>query len=68
MAAEAVAMQRKLSIKKEDMMIAELEAGGMQVNRDVDGAAFQKAVQPVWSAFVAKNGDEMIKKIEAAAK
>jgi tripartite ATP-independent transporter DctP family solute receptor len=67
-AAEAVAMQRKLSIKKEDMMIAELEAGGMQVNRDVDGAAFQKAVQPVWSAFVAKNGDEMIKKIEAAAK
>jgi tripartite ATP-independent transporter DctP family solute receptor len=67
-AAESVAMQRKLSIAKEDEMIAELEADGMKVNRDVDGAAFQAAIQPVWSAFIAKNGDAMIKKIEAAAK
>lgn len=66
-AAEAVAMQRNLSIAKEDKMIAQLEAGGMKVNRDVDGAAFQKAIQPVWSAFIAKNGDTMIKKIETAA-
>jgi len=67
-AAEAVAMQRKLSISKEDKMIASLEAGGMKVNRDVDGAAFQAAIQPVWSAFIAKNGNDMINKIEAAAK
>lgn len=66
--AEAVAMQRELSIAKEDKMIAELEAGGMKVNRDVDGAAFQAAIQPVWSAFIATNGDDMVKKIEAAAK
>jgi len=65
-AAEAVAMQRQLSIEKEDKMIAELEAGGMKVNRDVDGAAFQTVVKPVWDAFIAKNGDDMIKKIEAA--
>ncbi|UGA54876.1 TRAP transporter substrate-binding protein [Vibrio sp. VB16] len=67
-AAEAVAMQRQLSIEKEDKMIAELEAGGMEVNRDVDGAAFQKAIAPVWKAFIEVNGDEMVKKIAAAAK
>lgn len=67
-AAEAVAMQRELSIAKEDKMIEELQAGGMEVNRDVDGAAFQKAIKPVWSAFIAENGDDMIKKIEAEVK
>ncbi len=67
-AAEAVAMQRKLSIAKEDKMIADLESQGMKVNRDVDGAAFQESVKPVWSAFIKQNGDEMIKKIAAASK
>ncbi|CAH0528877.1 DctP family TRAP transporter solute-binding subunit [Vibrio hippocampi] len=66
--AEAVAMQRKLSIEKEDEMIAELESQGMQVNRDVDGAAFQQAIQPVWNAYIEKNGDAMINKIKVAAK
>lgn len=66
--AEAVAMQRKLSIEKEDKMIAELEAGGMNVNRDVDGAAFQAAIKPVWSAFIKANGDDMVNKIAAASK
>lgn len=66
--AEAVAMQRKLSIEKEDKMIAELEAGGMSVNRDVDGAAFQAAIKPVWSAFIKANGDDMVNKIAAASK
>lgn len=67
-AAEAVAMQRKLSIAKEDQMIAQLEAGGMKVNRDVNGKAFQQAIQPVWNAYVAKNSDDMIKKIKLASK
>jgi len=66
--AEAVAMQRELSIAKEDKMIAELESYGMKVNRDVDGAAFQDAVTPVWAAFIAENGDEMINKIKNASK
>jgi tripartite ATP-independent transporter DctP family solute receptor len=67
-AAEAVKMQRELSIAKEDKMIAELESHGMTVNRDVDGAAFQETVKPVWNAFIEKHGDVMIKKIEAASK
>jgi tripartite ATP-independent transporter DctP family solute receptor len=67
-AAEAVAMQRQLSIKKEDSMIADLEAQGMKVNRDVDGAAFQAAVKPVWAAFIKENGDAMVNKILAASK
>ncbi len=66
--AEAVAMQRKLSIEKEDKMITQLEAQGMQVNRDVDRAAFQQAIQPVWNAYIEKNGDTMINKIKVAAK
>lgn len=67
-AKEAVDMQRKLSIAKEDKMIAELEAGGMQVNRDVDGAAFQAAVKPVWNAFIEEHGDKMVNDILAASK
>ncbi len=66
--AEAVAMQRELSIAKEDEMIAELESHGMSVNRDVDGAAFQAAIAPVWDEFIKANGNSMIKAIEAAAK
>ena len=67
-AAEAVKMQRDLSIAKEDTMIAELESQGMKVNRDVDGAAFQAAVKPVWAAFIKENGDVMVKKILEASK
>jgi tripartite ATP-independent transporter DctP family solute receptor len=64
---DATDMQRTLSIANEDSMIAELEAAGMEVNRDVDGAAFQAAVTPVWDAFVAENGDTLIKAIQAAS-
>ncbi len=66
-AAEAVDLQRELSIAKEDEMIAELEAGGMEVNRDVNGAAFQSAITPVWDAFIEENGDELINAILAAS-
>lgn len=67
-AKEAVDMQRKLSINKEDSMLAELESHGMQINRDVDGAAFQAAIKPVWAAFIEENGDVMLNKILAASK
>lgn len=66
-AAEAVDMQRALSIAKEDEMIAELEAAGMEVNRDVDGAAFQQMVKPVWDNFIAENGDTLVNAILAAS-
>ncbi|MEL0623576.1 DctP family TRAP transporter solute-binding subunit [Marinomonas arenicola] len=67
-AADAVAMQRKLSIEKEDKMIAELESHGMKVNRDVDSAAFRSAVKPVWDAFIKQYGDKMVNEILAASK
>lgn len=67
-AAEAVAFQRKLSIKKEDTMLSDLTKSGMKINRDVDGAAFQKAVKPVWKKFIAENGDDLINDILKASK
>lgn len=67
-AAEAVAKQRALSLAKEEEMIAQLETEGMSVNRDVDAAAFQTAVKPVWKGFVDENGDSLVNAIVAAAK
>jgi tripartite ATP-independent transporter DctP family solute receptor len=66
-AAEAVDMQRELSIAKEDEMIAALEEAGMEVNRDVDGAAFQAMMKPVWDNFIAENGDGLINAIAVAS-
>ncbi|MCU0901465.1 MAG: DctP family TRAP transporter solute-binding subunit [Cypionkella sp.] len=65
-AAEAVAMQRKLVQEKEAGMIEELKAAGMEVNDDVDAAAFQAAVKPVWDGFIATNGDAVVNAIVAA--
>lgn len=67
-AKDAVDMQRELSIKKEDTMIAELESHGMKVNKDVDGAAFQAVVKPIWNTFIETNGDDMINQILATQK
>ena len=67
-ARDAVAMQRELSETNEEERISELEANGMEVNRDVDTAAFQKATRPVWDNFIAENGDAMVNAIEAASK
>ncbi|MCW0469424.1 hypothetical protein OH492_11675 [Vibrio chagasii] len=54
--------------RRRTKMISQLEANGMQVNRDVDGKAFQEAIRPVWNAYIEKNGDVMISKIKVAAK
>jgi tripartite ATP-independent transporter DctP family solute receptor len=67
-AKEAVDKQRELNIAKEEGMIASLEKEGMEVNRDVDSAAFQTAVRPVWDGFIQANGDELVNKIVAASK
>ena len=65
-AAEAIAMQRKAVQEKETGMIEELKAAGMEVNTDVDAAAFQTAVKPVWDSFIAENGDAVVNAIMAA--
>jgi TRAP-type transport system periplasmic protein len=67
-AKEAVAKQREMNIAKEEGMIATLEKEGMKVNRDVDAAAFQGAVRPVWDGFIKTNGDTLVNQIVAASK
>lgn len=67
-AAEAIAQQRANNIAGEKDMIKELEGHGMVVNQDVDGAAFQKAVKPVWSKFIESNGDVLVNAILEASK
>lgn len=63
----ATDLQRSLVQEKEEEMIADLISQGMEVNRDVDAAAFQEAVRPVWDNYVAENGDVVLKLIEANA-
>jgi TRAP-type C4-dicarboxylate transport system substrate-binding protein len=65
-AAEAEAMQRKAVQEKEAGMIEELRAAGTEVNSDVDAAAFQAAVKPIWDSFIAENGDSVVNAIMAA--
>lgn len=65
---EAVAMQRQMSIDMEDEMIAELASRGMEVNRDVNGAAFQAAIAPVWASFIETHGDTLVNAIMEASK
>lgn len=67
-AADAVTMQRELSIAKEEDMIAELKGHGMEVNTDTDGAAFQEKTKSVWTAFIEENGDTVVNAILEASK
>lgn len=67
-AAKAVAFQRTENRAAEEKQITFLESQGMEVNRDVDGAAFQKAAAPVWESFKEENGEEIINAILAASK
>lgn len=66
-AADATNFQRDLSIEKEQQFLDDLEERGMEINTDVDKAAFQEAIQPVWEAYIAEYGDELIKEIQAVA-
>lgn len=67
-ARDAVEMQRQVSIDREEEMIAELEAEGMEVNSDVDSAAFQEATKTVWESYIAANGSEVVDAILEASK
>ena len=64
---DATAMQRQMNIDQTEQMISQLEDDGMEVNRDVDTAAFQEAVQPVWQDFIDEYGEELIDSIQQAA-
>jgi tripartite ATP-independent transporter DctP family solute receptor len=65
-AAEATAMQRQLSIDKQEEVLGELAAAGMEINRDVDKAAFQAVAEPTWASYVATHGSELLDRIQAA--
>ncbi len=62
------AAQRKFIKDNEAKFIADMKAAGMQIN-EVDTAPFKAKARPtIEKAFVAKNGDAWLKKIEAMMK
>jgi tripartite ATP-independent transporter DctP family solute receptor len=65
-AAEATALQRKLSQESEDKLLADLKAKGVQVTT-VDRAAFSKATTPVTDKWMAGPIGPYVKKVAAAA-
>ncbi|ASJ71969.1 DctP family TRAP transporter solute-binding subunit [Granulosicoccus antarcticus] len=67
-AADAVAFQREGNEAAEEKQIEFLISEGMEVNRDVDSAAFQEASKPVWDKFIEDNGSDMIDAIQEASK
>jgi tripartite ATP-independent transporter DctP family solute receptor len=66
-AAEATALQRKLSQEADDKLIAELKAKGVQINV-ADKAAFEKATGAVDDKWMAGPIGPYVKKVVAAAR
>jgi TRAP-type transport system periplasmic protein len=66
-AAEATALQRKLSQESDDKLLAELKGKGVQVTT-VDKAAFEKATASVDDKWLATPIGPYVKKVIAAAR
>ena len=66
-AAEATALQRKLSQEADDKLLAELKAKGVQVST-VDKGAFEKATSSVDDKWLATPIGPYVKKVIAAAR
>lgn len=66
-AAEATALQRKLSQEADDKLLADLKAKGVQVTTP-DQAAFAKATAEVTDKWMASNIGPYVKKVVAAAR
>lgn len=65
-ASKATAIQRQLSIDKEEAILTALKNEDMQINRDIDKAAFQRASRPIWDNYIAQFGDDLIRRIQAS--
>jgi TRAP-type C4-dicarboxylate transport system substrate-binding protein len=65
-AAEATALQRKLSQEADDKLLAELKGKGVQVTTP-DKAAFAKATSEVTDKWLASPIGAYVKKVVAAA-
>jgi TRAP-type transport system periplasmic protein len=66
-AAEATALQRKLSAESDDKLLADLKAKGVQVTT-VDKSAFEKATEGVDDKWIAQPIGPYVKKVIAAAR
>ncbi|UYG05014.1 DctP family TRAP transporter solute-binding subunit [Halomonas sp. LR3S48] len=66
-AREAGAYQRELNLENEQQIIATLRENGMQVEEEVDTAAFQEVIRPTWDSYIAENGSEWIDAIQGVA-
>jgi TRAP-type transport system periplasmic protein len=66
-AAEATALQRRLSQESDDKLLADLKTKGVQVST-VDKAAFQKATAPVEAKWASSPIGPFVKKVVAAAR
>lgn len=65
-AREAGAYQRELNLENEQQIIATLRGNGMQVEEEVDTAAFQEVILPTWDSYIAENGSDWIDAIQSA--
>jgi TRAP-type C4-dicarboxylate transport system substrate-binding protein len=66
-AAEATALQRKLSQESDDKLVADLKAKGVQID-NVDKASFQKATASVVAKWEASPIGPFVKQVVAAAR
>jgi TRAP-type C4-dicarboxylate transport system substrate-binding protein len=66
-AAEATALQRKLSKESDDKLVADLKAKGVQIDTP-DKASFQKATAGVVSKWEASPIGPFVKQVVAAAR
>ncbi|WP_109078849.1 TRAP transporter substrate-binding protein [Aggregatibacter kilianii] len=67
-AKEAGAFQRDLNVKNEQDIIANLRKDGVEVTEQVDPAPFKAIIEEkVRKSFIDKNGDELVKQIDALA-
>ncbi|MDI5987460.1 TRAP transporter substrate-binding protein [Halomonas sp. M4R5S39] len=67
-AREAGAYQRELNLENEQQIIATLRENGMQVEEEVDTAAFQEVIRPTWDSYIAENGSEWIDAIQGVTR
>ncbi|MGX2967024.1 TRAP transporter substrate-binding protein [Ursidibacter sp. B-7004-1] len=68
-AQEAGKYQRELNLANEKEIIAKLQKAGIEVIEQVDNQPFKTIIEAkVRKAFIEKNGDELVKQIDALAK
>ncbi|CAM0553634.1 TRAP transporter substrate-binding protein [Vreelandella titanicae] len=65
-AREAGDYQRELNIEKEQEILDQMRANGMQIEEEVDTAAFQAVIRPTWDSYIEENGSEWTDAIQEA--